>query len=143
MRARILVSAIVSLVALSAAHAEPFAYVANSLSNNVSVIDTASHSVTATVVVGSAPGSVAITPDGNFAYVTNFGTNDISVIDTASNTVIATVPVGLGPDDVAITPDGNFAYITNSSSGNVSVVAPDSNTGTGMLQLSYSATRNR
>ena len=98
------VLAIVSLIATSAAHAEPFAYVTN-LFDNVSVIDTASNTVTATVAVGSGPEGVAITPDGAFAYVTNGNSGTVSVIDTASNAVTATVTVGNGPRDVAITPE--------------------------------------
>ena len=43
--------AIVSLVGTSAAHAEPFAYVTNAYSDNVSVIDTATNTVIATVPV--------------------------------------------------------------------------------------------
>jgi YVTN family beta-propeller protein len=39
-----------------------FAYVANKDSNTVSVIDTATNTVVATVPVGSAPIGVAITP---------------------------------------------------------------------------------
>jgi YVTN family beta-propeller protein len=45
----------------SAAHT--VAYVANSFSNSVSVIDTASNTVVATVGVGMNPFEVAITPD--------------------------------------------------------------------------------
>jgi YVTN family beta-propeller protein len=39
-----------------------FAYVANGVSNNVSVIHLASNTVTATVTVGIGPIGVAITP---------------------------------------------------------------------------------
>src|SRR5438132_5602524 len=88
------------------AQAQPFAYVTNASSNNVSVIDTASNTVVATVRVGSGPSGVAITPDGTRAYVTN-GTNvgnTVSVIDTASNTVVATVGVGAESLSVAISP---------------------------------------
>ncbi len=87
-----------------AAEAAPFAYVANFSSNNVSVIDTATNTVVATVPVGTNPVGVAITPDGAFACVANFTSNTVSVIDTASNTVVATVPVGSNPVGVAITP---------------------------------------
>jgi len=77
------------------AEARPFAYVAVRAPNpNVSVIDTASNTLVATIPIGVADGFnlsyVAITPDGSRAYVTN-GTNNISVIDTATNTVAATV----------------------------------------------------
>ena len=44
------------------------AYVANIVSNSVSVIDVATQTVTATVGVGSAPQGVAVTPDGSLAY---------------------------------------------------------------------------
>jgi YVTN family beta-propeller protein len=84
--------------------AQTRAYVTNLNSNSVSVIDTASNTVVATVGVGSVPYWVAITPDGTRAYVTNFGSNFVSVIDTASNTVVATVGVGSEPFGVAITP---------------------------------------
>jgi YVTN family beta-propeller protein len=56
--------------------------VANLGSNTVSVIDTASNTVVATVQVESAPIAVAITPDGTHAFVTNNG--NLSVIATAT-----------------------------------------------------------
>ena len=89
-----------------------FAYVTNNSSNTVSVIDTASNALVATVPVGSAPNGVAVTPDGAFAYVVNNVSNTVSVINTLSNTVVNTVQVGNGPTEVAITPDGAFAYVT-------------------------------
>ncbi len=68
------------------------------------MIATASNIVTATVTVGTGPGGVAITPDGNFAYVANNSSQTVSVIATASNTVTATVTVGIQPIGIAITP---------------------------------------
>ena len=49
----------------------PNAYVANFTGNFVSVIDTATNTVTATVPVGDGPFGVAVTPDGHHAYVAN------------------------------------------------------------------------
>jgi YVTN family beta-propeller protein len=48
------------------------AYVANQNSNDVSVIDTATNSVVATVPVGIQPLGVAVTPDGKHVYVAIF-----------------------------------------------------------------------
>src|SRR5262249_42188023 len=110
------------------AEAKPFAYVTNSGSGTVSVIDTATNTVVATVGVGGDPRGVAITPDGTHAYVTNIRSNTVSVIDTATNTVVATVPVGLSPFGVAITPDGTHAYVTNSFGNNVAVIDTATNT---------------
>src|SRR5207245_1035403 len=56
----------------------------------VSVIDTATNTVVATIPVGLDPFGVAITPDGTRAYVTINGDNTVSVFDTTSNTVAAT-----------------------------------------------------
>src|SRR3981189_1841060 len=62
----------------------------------VSVITTASNTVTATVHVGVGPTGVAVTPDGARVYVANEGDGTVSVIDTASNAWIATVAGGGG-----------------------------------------------
>ena len=90
--------------ATALAQTSPRAYVANNGSADISVIDTASNTVVATVPMGEEPIDVAVTPDGARAYVTNFGGTTVSVINTATNTVVATVPVGAGPTGVAITP---------------------------------------
>ena len=74
-----------------------------SSSGTVSVIDTASNTVVATVPVGPFPVAVAVTPDGKHAYVANHSST-VPVIDTASNTVVATVPVGSGSSGVGIMP---------------------------------------
>jgi YVTN family beta-propeller protein len=91
------------------------AYVGNQPDGTVSVIDTVTNTVTATIAVGGEPRAIAATPDGAFVYVTNtvgdFQT--VSVIDTATNTVVDTMRAGLFPGPVAITPDGAFAYVAN------------------------------
>ena len=51
------------------------AYVTNAGSENVSVINTATHTVSALVRVGAIPLTVAFTPDGSSAYVANAGAN--------------------------------------------------------------------
>lgn len=111
------------------AWAAPFAYVTNSGSNDVSVIDTATNTVVATIPGAGQPSGVAITPDGAFAYLTNAsGANTVSVIDTASNTVVASIPVGDTPAMPAITPNGAFVYVPNQGDQTVSVIETASNT---------------
>src|ERR1700746_2045903 len=70
--------------------AQTRAYVTN-ISGTVSVIETATNTVVATIPVGIFPSGVAITPDGTRAYVANIF-NSISVIDTATNAVVVTIP---------------------------------------------------
>ncbi len=72
-------------------------YVANAGANSVSVINTGTNTLVATIPVGSNPVNLAVTPDGTRVYVTNAESNSVSVINTTTNTVIATVPVGSNP----------------------------------------------
>jgi len=114
------------------------AYVTNYSSNEVSVVDTASNTVTATIPVDTGPWEVAVTPDGHRAYVTDNDANNVSVIDTASNTVTATIPVGISPQAVAVTPDGRHAYVANYGPDNVSVIDTASNTVTATIPVGIS-----
>lgn len=86
----------------------PFAYVANSGSNSVSVINGSTNSVSATVSVGANPDIVVVSPDGSKAYVSHGGT--ISIIHTATNTVVGSINSG-GAIDMAFTNDGVKLYI--------------------------------
>ena len=115
----------------AATEAQTRAYVTNSQDNTVSVIDTATNTVVATVPVGVNPSGIAITPDGTRAYTANGFTgasNTVSVMETATNTVVATITVGEGPSWVAITPDGTRAYVTDFGFGSVSVIDTATNT---------------
>jgi YVTN family beta-propeller protein len=70
----------------------------------VSVIDTATGTVSAIIPVGNASGGVAITPDGKHAYVANAVDGTVSVIKTATGKVSAIIPVGGAPGAVATCP---------------------------------------
>ena len=50
----------------------------------MSVIATATNTVTATIAVGGAPGGVAVSPDGSTVYVANQSDNTVSVIAAAT-----------------------------------------------------------
>ena len=102
----------------------PNAYITNQTGGTVSVIDTATNTVTATIPVGSSTFGVAVTPDGRQVYVTN-GLVDgvVSVIDTATNTVTRSIAFpDISASGVAVTPDGTKAYITNGNGSSVSVI---------------------
>jgi YVTN family beta-propeller protein len=106
-----------------------FAYITNEQSNNVSVINTATNTVVATVVVGKLPYGISVSPDASKVYVTtNSGSNDLTVINTATNIVVATVGVGAQPTGVSVSPDGNKVYVTNTGSNNLSVINTATNT---------------
>jgi YVTN family beta-propeller protein len=98
-------------------------YVANQVGDTVSVIDTSTHSVIATIIVGDSPYDIIAAPDGSRVYVAN-GAGTVSVIDTLTNAVIATVdlgrPIALAID---VTPNGSHVYVVRSGNGGAGTVA--------------------
>ena len=123
-----LVSAAMILMLVSIASAAPYAYITNYGDNEVSVIDTATKLVVATVSGVHGPWGVAVNPNGKNVYVTNLASNNVSVINTKTNNVTAKVPVGNLPYGVAVTPDGTKVYVSNSGSNTVSAINTKTNT---------------
>ena len=99
------------VVATAALAAGPKAYVGNFKDNTVSVIDTATSAVVATVPVVAGPHGMGVTPDGTRVYVSGDNASSLSVIDTASDRVIHTIEVGKTPHGVAMTPDGKTLLV--------------------------------
>ena len=94
------------------------AYITNLDANTVSVIDTTSNMVAATIAVGSLPQGVAVTPDGSLVYVANSIDNTVSVIPTSVNMVTGAIlgfsqPIAfgvfIGPPPVPATPPSGTA----------------------------------
>jgi YVTN family beta-propeller protein len=105
-----------------------YAYITNEYENTVSVINTETNIIAATVHVGSNPVEIAVSPDGAKVYVANYYGNTVSVIETANNTVTATVNVGDNPNGIAVSPDGKKVYVTNLENLNMSVIDTATNT---------------
>jgi YVTN family beta-propeller protein len=130
-----------------AASAQPLAYVTNTNSGTVSVIDTAANTVAHTIPLpsGRFPQGIAITADNRFAYVTALGQSDtgtVVVIDLAqalsgaSDAVVTTIPVGKGPDRIAIGPDG-AAYVMNALWDTVSIIDTRANAVTTTVRVGF------
>ncbi len=94
----------------------------------LSIIDTATNTVTKTVTVGREPVAVAASPDGKRVYVLNdeyngnifngednpFGdSGSVTVIDSATNTVLTTVTVGVNPMGMVLSPDSSTLYVND------------------------------
>jgi YVTN family beta-propeller protein len=97
-------------------------YVANGLSDSVSVIDGATEAVVATIGVGDQPVGVAVNSTTLRIYVANLGSDSVSVIDGETNTVTATIAVGDQPLGVGVNRDTNRIYVSNLASHDVSVI---------------------
>jgi YVTN family beta-propeller protein len=92
----------------------PRAYVANSFSGSVSVVNLQTLTVVNTITVGAEPAGVVVSPDGTRLYVANAASNTLTVVNTANDTVVATVDLsafGTSPRAVAVTGDGSTVFV--------------------------------
>ena len=122
------------------------AYIPGQLDNTVSVISTATNTVTTVIHDPSFnyPFPVAVTLDGSKVYVANYGLDhppySVSVISTATNTATAVIndPSFNMPDGIAVTPDGHKVYVANCVGDKVSVIHTATNTVTTIKDPSFS-----
>lgn len=106
-----------------------YAYIGETLTSAVTVINTSTHKVLDSIAVGSGPYGMWQTPDGGYLYVCNSLSNSISVINTATQTVIATIPAGVGPTGIVGAADGKTAYVANAD-GTLTVINTATQTAT-------------
>jgi YVTN family beta-propeller protein len=95
-------------------YGDPLAFIANYGSGTVSVLDTTTSSVTATITLpsGAEPVSVALSPDGEELYVADAGNEDVEVYSTGTNDLAETVSTDLArPDALAVSPTGTYLYV--------------------------------
>ena len=105
-------------------------YVTADNSDMLTVIDTASNTITGQVRTtaplgyvagptnGSTPNSVTLSPDESTAYVTNSSMNAVAVIDVTGPQPVVTglIPTGWEPTSVSTSADGKTLYIINAES---------------------------
>lgn len=124
------------------------AYVTNSNSTTVSVINIATNAVVATITGFDGPSGMVITPDGNTAYVNNYGGPEgvqsgngttVRVVNLNTNTIVGSpITVGQAPAAMAITPNGQYVYVANyvnglPGMGTVSIIQTSTNTVVGTI----------
>lgn len=107
-----------------------YAYIPNRNSGTVSVINTPTNTVIATINAGVQPQCVAFNRPLNRVYIANNGSSDITVIDPCSNTVVATITCpGPGvPAGLAVSPNGQRIYVPMFNSNKLHVFNAATNT---------------
>jgi YVTN family beta-propeller protein len=101
----------------------------NSGDSSISIINTATNIVTATIAAGhGGPEEVSFSPDGSKVYVTNPGSNTVSVINATTNAIIATISVGSQPSGISVSPDNSKVYVTNDGTNTVRIINTATNT---------------
>ena len=99
-------------------------YVANRVSNTVSVIN--GTDLVASVAVSYGPWETLVDPANGLIYVIDSTSSNVSVID--GTTLVATLAVGYAPggytgqDGAALDPVNGYVYVVNFGSDNVSVI---------------------
>lgn len=96
-------------------------YVANSWTNDVSVIDGKAMQIITTVPVGLQPLDVAIGKDGHI-YVTNSNSDNVAVLDAQSNRLLGVVPVSIMTRSMAVHPGTGQVYVACASTNSVLVL---------------------
>ena len=133
-----------------AAHAAGRAYVSNEDGESVSVIDTGTNQVIATIAVGKRPRGLKLNADGSLLYVAVSGlpkcpptvpdaecaklqrdlqADGIARIDTATLKVTRVLKSGSDPEQFDLSRDGRRLYVSNEDSAQATVL----DTGTGSI----------
>jgi len=130
MNFRSLMTAICVLATANVVSAAPFAYVANSGTKNVSIIDTADDTIKATVALPDTHATldpyawgVAVGSSGQYAYVGLQSTNEVAVIDTARNLVVKRIGLGVdSPGGLAVNDAETRLYVASNMSNTLIVI---------------------
>ena len=91
-------------------------YVANSGSNNVTIIDGASSSVITTLPVSTYPAWIAVDAEANRIYASSLTGANTAIIDGAGNTILNTLNTG-GAGWTAVNPINNAVYTLRYGAG--------------------------
>lgn len=118
-------------------------YVANSMSNTVSVIslDTASanyNKVIKTITVGTGPWQVGVNTVTGRVYVANRTSRTISVISEGALTVLGTIGLTFEPGEIGVNTSTNKVFVLSMTTNVVTVI--NGNTGAfGAVQTTFTA----
>lgn len=103
-----------------------FAYVANSGTNTVSVLDLVNLRKDREVMVAPHPVAVAANPQRNEIYAVSMGApgthGSLAIIDTETNAIAGQITVGKAPRGLDVERSGRYAFVVNSGSNNLSVI---------------------
>lgn len=119
------------------------AYVTNSDSTTITIIDIATNTVSGVINGFDGPSGMVILPgcNANIAYVNNYGGPEgvmsgngttVSVVNLTTNAIIGTITVSLAPAALTVTPDGAYVYVAcyvdgNPGTGTVNVIRTSDN----------------
>lgn len=98
------------------------AFVSDSGTNVVRVIDLRQRAEQAQIPTGDYPHGLRLSPDGRTLYVANMKGGTVSVIDVVTLKETRRIPVGLGPVQVGFSVDGKQAYVALSRENRLGLI---------------------
>jgi YVTN family beta-propeller protein len=127
-------------------------YVTNETGGDLSIIDTSTNAVVATIMLGKRPRGIVASPDRTLLYVALSGSaiggpnvdesklpppdraaDGIGVVDIKQRKLVKVLPSGPDPEQVAVSGDGKEVYVANEDAAQLSVI----DTGDGHLIQSF------
>jgi YVTN family beta-propeller protein len=113
--ASLLATIVVALGALPAAAASLF--ISNTKGDSISVIDTTTFEVTATIPLGKGkPNRIVFHPDGKTVWVVYDKSHDLGIVDADAKKLVKRVKIGGNPYNLNFTPDGRHLLVLDWSS---------------------------
>ncbi len=120
------------------------AYVTDSESNNLLVVDYVQGKILNTIAVGSYPHGLRLSPDGKWLAIANIQDKTMSLVDVAAGKEKAKIRAGKRPIQVAFSPDGHHVAISLFDESRIGIINIDKarlvkkyNVGNGPAQLCY------
>ena len=111
-------------------------YVTNENSGDLTVIDTATRQVIATIPLGKRPRGIKVSPDGATLYVALSGSpmappgtdesklpppdrkaDGIGVVDVKQGKLLRVIQAGSDPEQTAVSQDGRWLFVANEDAG--------------------------
>jgi YVTN family beta-propeller protein len=98
-------------------------WVATSRDGGISIVNTASRKVTATLNPGTKRSNrLKFTPDGKLVLITDLEAGELQVWDAVAHREIKRLKLGRTPEGILIVPDGSRAYVGVAGENHVAVI---------------------
>lgn len=96
-------------------------YVSNA-AGSISVIDTSTDVVAATMAAGAGASGLAVSPSGANLYIANAAAGTVSVLDLATRRQLAVIRVGEQPATLTLSPGGQYLFVADRASDDIAIV---------------------
>jgi YVTN family beta-propeller protein len=110
-------------------------FVANSGSDNVSIMNTQTNAVVDSLPVGKSPNAVAVDSLEETVFVGNTLSNSVTVINGISDAIMTTIPLGFEPWGIAADTATGNVYVSSDCSDQLAVINGATNTLIGNVSL--------